>query len=321
MNLIWVGIAVCVLFGIALVIYIAIQGRGDTSRAAMDRVRESIAPTPQHQAAPQSEASGGRLSLPTIDRLLSGTSFTAKLMDSLSRAGWRLKPSEYVGILVGSISVGAIASTVLLQRPVAGVIGGLIGYAVPTYMLSSAAGKRKKAFEAQIPDMVLLVASALKSGYSFLKALQVVAREMSPPMSEMAKRVLDECQLGVPVEDALTRMAERAQSPDMSLVVTAVIIQSQVGGSLAEVLDSIAETIRERVQIQAEVATLTAEGRISGAVLVLMVPALAGALIALNPGYIGVLVQDPMGIRMIVGAVALQILGILVIKRMMKIDI
>jgi tight adherence protein B len=181
--------------------------------------------------------------------------------------------------------------------------------------------RRKSALEAQIPDTVLLVSSALKSGYSFLKALQVVAKEMPAPMSEVTRRVVEECQFGVPMEDALVRMAERARSYDLDLVATAVIIQSQVGGSLAEVLDSIAETIRERIQIEAEVSALTAEGRISGIVLVLMAPVMAAALSFLNPAYMRVMLTDPLGIRLIVGTVVLQILGIVIIKRMMKVEV
>ena len=168
---------------------------------------------------------------------------------------------------------------------------------------------------------MLLISSALKSGYSFLKALQVVAKEMPAPMSEVARKVVEECQFGVPMEDALVRMAERASSYDLDLVTTAVIIQSQVGGSLAEILDSIAETIRERIQIQAEVSALTAEGRLSGIVLSLMAPGMAVALSVLNPTYMGVLIGDPLGQKMIVAAIVLQILGIVLIKRMMRVEV
>ena len=140
-------------------------------------------------------------------------------------------------------------------------------------------------------------------------------------MSEISKRVVDECQLGVPMDEALQRMAERVHIYDMDLVVSAVVIQSQVGGSLAEVLEAIGGTIRERIQIEAEVSALTAEGRLSGIVLMLLTPTMAAVLWVMNPGYMSQLTSDPLGIRMIVTAVVLNILGYIWIKRMMRVSI
>jgi len=321
MDPLLIGMATLILIGLAFAVHVLLRGRRGGSGSVLDRARQ-IRDLGQHgQPRVEATAPRSRVSLPTVERYLAGANFTAHLLDALSRAGWRLKPSEYVGLAIGSVSIGTIVMTILFANPVGGLVGGVVGYAIPKFMLVSAAGRKKNALEAQIPDMVLLVSSALKSGYSFLKALQVVANEMAAPMADMARRVVEECQLGVPMEDALSRMAERVRSYDIDLVVTAVIIQSQVGGSLAEVLDSIAETIRERIQVQAEVSMLSAEGRISGIVLILMAPAMAVALTVINPTYIDVLVSDPMGIKMIIGAVVLQILGIVIIKRMMKIEV
>ena len=315
------GLILVVVTGLSLIGYLVIHGRQSSTRDVMGRVREIHDVGTQAQALPPSEVAGQRVTMPTVEKYIAGAGFTIRLMDTLTRAGWKLKPSEYVGMTIGAISVGAIIATILLQNPLGGLVGGVVGYGIPKLMLSMSVGRRQNALEAQIPDTVLLISSALKSGYSFLKALQVVAKEMPPPMGDVSRRVVEECQLGVPMEDALVRMAERVRSYDLNLVVTAVVIQSQVGGSLAEVLDSIAVTIRERIQIEAEVSALTAEGRISGIVLVLMAPAMAVALSVINPSYIGVLISDPMGIKMIVGTVVLQILGIVVIKRMMKIEV
>lgn len=321
MDPLLIGIIAVVLLGVAVIAYMVIQSRSSGSRAVLGRVMDIQDPTRQVQAPIVSEPTRSHFTFPTLERMLAGASFTASLMDTLSRAGWRLKPSEYVGMSVASISAGAIILTVLSRSTIGGIVGGLLGYAIPKFMLSSAAGRRKHALEAQIPDTVLLISSALKSGYSFLKALQVVAKEMPPPMCDVSRKVVEECQFGVPMEDALVRMAERAASYDLDLVTTAVIIQSQVGGSLAEILDSIAETIRERIQIQAEVSALTAEGRLSGIVLSLMAPGMAAALTVMNPVYMGVLIGDPMGIKMIIAAVVLQIIGIVLIKKMMRVEV
>lgn len=306
---------------VAALVYVLTQSRTQTSRVVADRLRQIGGAEGRLGGGAREAAAGERQYLPTVEKLMAGAGFTQKLMDQLGRAGWRIKPSEYVGIALGSVGVGAILLMTMTHSPLGGLIGASIGYIIPRTMLNMAVGRRKAALEGQIGDMVMLVSSALRSGYSFLRALQVVAREMPAPISEVAKRVGDECQLGVPLEDALTRMSQRVQSYDMGLVTTAVIIQSQVGGSLAEVLEAIGDTIRERVQLQGEVNSLTAEGKLSGIVLMLLTPAMAGALTVMNPGYISILISDPAGIKMIIGAVMLQILGLVWIKRMMRIEI
>ena len=144
---------------------------------------------------------------------------------------------------------------------------------------------------------------------------------MPPPISEVSKKVVEECQLGVPMEDALQRMAARVGSYDMDLVVSAVVIQTQVGGSLSEVLEAIGETIRDRIQIQAEVSALTAEGRLTGIVLMLLTPTMAAALWVINPGYMSALVEDPLGVRLIIAAVVLNVLGYIWMKKMMRLDV
>jgi tight adherence protein B len=314
-------VIVLTIVAIVLLAYLVFQLRSHGSRQVLGRLRQ-LQETPGAAAAPEVAAEPtDRDLLPTIRMAIEKAGFTQRLLDDIARAGWRVKPSEFVGISLASMGAAMIVVTLLTQNIFAALLGGVIGLFLPRALLKTAMARRKAALESQISDMVMLVSSALRSGYSFLRALQVVAREMRPPISEACKRVVDETQLGVPMEDALTRMAAKVGSYDMDLVATAVIIQSQVGGSLAEVLDAIGETIRERYQIQGEVAALTAEGRISGIVLLLLTPFMAIALAVINPGYMSVLLSDALGIRMIVGAVMLQMLGFLIIRRMMKLDI
>ena len=168
---------------------------------------------------------------PTVRVAIENAGFTAKLLDDIAKAGWRLKPSEFVGISIGSVGAVMIVTTILTQNIFVALLGGLIGLYIPRILLRASMSRRKALLESQISDMVMLVASAMRSGYSFLRALQVVAKEMRPPISELCKNVIDETHLGIPMEDALTRMAAKAGSYDVDLVVTAVIIQSQVGGS------------------------------------------------------------------------------------------
>lgn len=321
MEPIYFAIICVVVIGVVIAVYFIASARRSNSGDALDRARRMQQVEAQGPPVEEASRSGRRESMPTVEKYISGAEFTRKLMDTLARAGWHIKPSEYVGIVIGAMGLGTIGATILTQSVPIGAIGGLVGYVVPRTMLNLAVGRRMSALENQVPDAILLISSAIKSGYSFLRALQVVAREMGPPISELCRKVVDECQLGVPMEDSLQRMADRSRSYDLGLVVTAVIIQSQVGGSLAEVLDSIAATVRERVQVQAEVSALTAEGRISGIVLIALSPIMAIALVFLNPIYMSVLISDPLGIKMIIGSVVLQLLGIFVIRRMMKIDL
>ncbi|MHB9038396.1 MAG: type II secretion system F family protein [Armatimonadota bacterium] len=306
---------------IATLVYLYVHGRGQETRHAAQRLQRSAQATAQPETQPTEPHSRERQLLPTLEKFLFKARLTERLLDDLSRAGWRIKPSEYVGASLGLMSVVVLFIMILTQNLLLSLVLGLAGLALPRLLLSAAIGRRKKAFEAQIPDMVMLIISALKSGYSFLRALQVAAQELPPPISEMSKRLVAESQLGVPLQEALQRMAVRVQSYDMDLIATAVTIQSQVGGSLAEVLEAIGETIRDRIQIQSEVSSLTAEGRLSGIILLLLTPVLGGVLTIMNPAYILSMFHDPMGIKMIVGMAGLQLVGIYWIKKMLKIAI
>ncbi|MHB1190818.1 MAG: type II secretion system F family protein, partial [Armatimonadota bacterium] len=165
------------------------------------------------------------------------------------------------------------------------------------------------------------MASSLRSGFSLLRAIQIVAQEMPPPISKEFARAVAEVGVGRPMEDALRSVVRRMRSYDLDLAVTAIIIHLQVGGNLAEILETIARTIRERLKILGEMRALTAEGRISGAVLVALPIVMALVLVVLNPGYIGVLIEERLGHYLIAGAVAMQILGGLVIKNMLSVDV
>ena len=306
---------------IPVLLYLIFAGRSRRARAVSQRIRGMRETEGQVGGLGEGTQTHERVLFPTVDRFIAGRGFTQNLLERLGRAGWHVKPSEYVGAVIGAVGVGAILGMAVAKSPIGAVVGAVLGYLIPRAALGIAIGRRKAALEGQISDMVMLVSSALKSGYSFLKALQVVARELPPPISEVSRKVVEECQLGVPMEDALQRMAARVGSYDMDLVVSAVVIQSQVGGSLSEVLESIGGTIRDRIQIQAEVSALTAEGRLTGIVLMLLTPTMAAALWVINPGYMSVLVDDPMGIKMIVATVVLNILGYIWMRKMMRLDV
>lgn len=181
--------------------------------------------------------------------------------------------------------------------------------------------KRKKAIEGQIIDALTLMSSSLKAGYSFLQATEMAAREVPPPLGEEFGRTLHEMSMGRPVDDSLNELAQRTGVEDLDLVVTAVIIQRQVGGNLAEVLDTIAHTIRERIRIRGEIKTLTAQGRISGLIIGALPLAILLFITLINPGYIVPLFQNPIGLLFIGMGVSGQVIGMMLIRKIINIEV
>lgn len=276
---------------------------------------------PARQPGASSDNEGRKDSMPTFTRILSGRRFTEKLYVELSSAGWMIRPSEFVGLVAACV----IGSQFIAAIVVKGILGhlafALVAAAIPIIMLKSMQQKRRMAFHSQIVDALIMIASSLRAGFSFMRAMQMVAQEMPPPISEEFRRVVDEVNVGRSMEEALRSVIARVNSYDFDLVVTAVLIHLQVGGNLAEILDTIAETIRERVRVMGEMKALTAEGRISGVVMVALPLVMAAVISIINPPYIHVLISESIGHYLIIGAVTCQIIGALIIRRILVLDI
>jgi tight adherence protein B len=180
--------------------------------------------------------------------------------------------------------------------------------------------KRKRAFEAQLPDALALVASSLSAGHTFLRAIQMMCEESGPPLSEEFRRVVSETRLGDPTVDALGRMGHRLQIRDVDMLVQAIRIQQSVGGKLADLLHTLAEFIRARDEVRREVKILTAEGRMSAWVLAGLVPFLFGVIRVVNPQYIQPLFSG-WGLAILIYCAVSVVAGVFVILRMVKIEI
>ena len=208
--------------------------------------------------------------LANLNKVVEGRDFGANLARELARADLKLKPSEYLFIWAGSTLGVPVVMVVFgfflpaLHSPLALLIGGLIGFLLPRFWLNRRKGGRLNAFNKQLPDTITLIANALRAGSSFLQAIELVVRESRPPISTEFSRVIREVNLGLPFDQALENMVRRVRSDDLELMATAISIQHQVGGNLAEILDSISYTIRERIRIKGEIRTLTAQQRLSG---------------------------------------------------------
>ena len=240
----------------------------------------------------------------------------------LHRAGIPLKEGEFlafnafagiVGGLVGIIIGRGQLSTVLLLF--------MTGLILPQLYIMRQEKASMAALSGQIADSLILMANSLRAGHSFLQSMEMVAKEMAPPISREFRRAMQEMNLGIPAESALAAMGQRAANEDLELMITAVLIQRQVGGNLAEILDTIAETVRERVRIQGEIKTLTAQGRISGIIISLLPLAIGGFITVVNPGYLTTLFEHPLGKVMVSIGVLGQLVGALAIRKIIRIDV
>ncbi len=310
---------------IATALVIIIVGFGITreSEVARTRLKKLTSEPQEEKSKPRSEyqASAKREDmLPTVTRFLTARKFTERLYIELAAAGLPLRPSEFVGILAASVILSQILAVIIARSIIVYVLFAILGVGIPIAVVKVLQQKRKALFDAQIVDALILIASSIRSGFSFLRAMQMVAQEMPPPIATEFERVINEVNIGRSMEDALRMSVQRVKSYDFDLVVTAVLIHLQIGGNLADILETIAETIRERMRIAGEIRTLTAEGRISGVALVL-IPIFLGVILTLiNPSYMGTLFYEDIGRILLATAAILQILGWIVIKRMLVLE-
>jgi tight adherence protein B len=238
----------------------------------------------------------------------------------LERAKIPLRPGELV-IVVFAAALGLAALLLLATgSALAGAGGAVVTVLVAIRVVRRRVAKRTKAFEAQLPDALSLIASSLSAGHTFLRAVQMMCEESAPPMSEEFGRLVAETRLGDNVTDALIRMAMRLQIRDLDMVVQAIRIQQTVGGRLADLFHTLSDVIRARDEIKREVQILTAEGRMSAYVLAGLVPFLFLMMQLMNPGYIAPLYSGA-GLMILGGCGLSVVIGLTVILRMVKIDI
>jgi tight adherence protein B len=256
-----------------------------------------------------------------IQRLMSRSAKTSKLAEDLAKADIKLKPSEWVlGVIGASVIIGALVA-LRFGNPLLVAVGPVAAYFGSGVALRVMQSRRLRAFEKQLGDTITLLSNALKAGYSFAQAISTVSKTANPPIGEEFSRATREMALGITVDDALNHMVKRNESEDFDLMVTAVQIHRVVGGNLAEILDTIAHTIRERVRIKGEIRTLTAQARASGWIITLLPIALAGILSVISPDYFNPMFHQTLGIIMLcIGGFAMAI-GFAIIQKIVKIEV
>lgn len=233
-------------------------------------------------------------------------------------------PLRVEELVVGEVAINTILTTlvfVFTHDCIMSLLSFTLVLFAPFFWIRIAKQKRIKRFNLQIGESLNVISNSLKAGYGFLYAIEVVSKEMPEPISQEFGKVIQEINLGITTEQALINLTERVGSEDLDLIVTALLIQRQVGGNLAEVLDNISKTIRERIRISGEIKTLTAQGRISGMIIGLLPIGLGVVLYLVNPSYISILFNHPVGLAMIGGGLFNMIIGFLLIKKIITIEV
>ena len=231
------------------------------------------------------------------------------LAEELGRADLKLRTAEFVMIQVAFMLGWALLGLFRFGFAPHFVVAGVVGYFIPMRYLRYRQRRRQRTLSAQLPDTISLLTNALKAGYSFPQAIDTVARNGSPPIAEEFGRVVRELNLGGSVEQSLNNLVKRAGNDDLELVVTAAVIQNQVGGNLARILDNISDTIRERVRVKGQINSITAQGRASAWIITLLPIGLAVLLYVLTPDYFGVMTKTRLGVALLVVAGLMIFLG------------
>ena len=316
------------LFGLLAIAFVSSDRENQTS----GRVRRRLA---RYSLSSRTEpatvvATSGALGQSQVARSaieLAGRVVTRRDLESglglrLDAAGIPLKPAEWMIIHTGIVIVAGLVFTLLSGFSlIAAVVGLVLGLFGPFIYLSVKEGRRKAAFAAQLPGTLQLLAGSLAAGYSLPQAVDTIVREASDPMSTELNRALVETRLGVPMEDALETVARRMDSVDFAWVVMAIRVQREVGGNLAEVLSSVAATMRERERLRRQVEVLSAEGRLSAVILGALPLLFVTYLVLVRPEYIGVLVTSPLGIMMIVVGAILLVAGAFWLRKVVTVEV
>ena len=254
-------------------------------------------------------------------KLLSNIRHARGLDLKMQKAGIPLLGTEFLLLLLLSFFITIVIAFIVSKKL---YVGFMIAIAVVMaewiYVLLKV-DRREAAFTNQLGDCLMMVANAMRAGFSFLQAMELISKEMEPPISDEFKHVMRDIGLGASVERALDDMDKRVSSPDFSLVVIAVLIQQQVGGYLAHILDTISATIQDRIRMRREVRTLTAQGRMSGWVLAALPVALGALLSVITPNYLEPLFKETIGQIAIGVATVMVIIGFIVIQRIVDIDV
>ena len=256
----------------------------------------------------------------SVSSLFAARSFTANLQSRLVTAGIPLKGEEYITVSLGLIIITPLLTYFISKNFWLAVIVFILAVTLPWTYIGIKKSKRLQTFEMQLADSLVIMANALRGGFGFQQAMETVVREMPPPISTEFDWCLREMNLGFNQEEALLHLGDRVNSEELDMVISGIIIQKQVGGNLAQILDNIGDTMRDRARIKKQVRTLTAQGKISGLVIGILPVVLLAAMLVINPEHVYFLFQDQRGLAMLGTAFIMEIVGAFAISRIIDIE-
>jgi tight adherence protein B len=284
------------------------------TRAVEARLQASLKPV-------EAEVSSRSRLADRMTKSLSRMSFGERLEHQLTAADVNMSVGEFMMVRMAVTLWAFVIGWLISRQPVAGLLLSTFGWILPGMWLNMKKNRRAKAFADQLPDMLTMMTGSLRAGYGLLYAITVIEKEMPEPIAGEFGRVLKETALGYTLSDALEHLVERVQNDDLALVVTAVHIQSEVGGSLADVLETISKTIRERIQLKGQIDAITSQQKITGTVLTALPLLMGTVLFLISPDYMSSMLQPGWPMLMPIGAGIMVIFGNIVMKQVTKIEI
>ena len=293
------------------------------AQARVLRDRLSTVQKPGEQTAPDTALLRDEVlsRIPAFDTLLRRSERVSLLQKMLAQGNIDARAGNFLMLCAVSAMVLAGIAFIAGGNVLFGWVGAVLGFFIPYAYASHMRTRRFQKFEEKFPEAIDTLARAVRAGHAFTTALEMIANEVSEPVAGEFRQLYEEQKFGLPVRDALLNLADRIPLVDVKFFVTAVMLQRETGGNLAEILDNLSYVIRERFKILRQVRVHTAQGRLTMVLLMALPPTIVVLMLMLNPGFIRPLFTDPLGHALIVGGITLQTMGYFVIRRIIRIQV
>lgn len=304
-----------------------VMSMGDRGTSVAGRLQRWGAKASTQEARAETKTRGdlravGGFVVAQVNRAVARQSFAEKVKRRLARADLKITVGEFLIINAAAVLVGGLLGFVGVGRVIHGVVFMLVGLILPHWYVRMKQRARLKRFNNQLGDTISMLANSLRSGYSMLQSMDLIGREMPSPICDEFQRVTREVGLGLTPEEALANLVRRINSMDLELMVTAINVQREVGGNLSEILDIIANTIRERVKLQGEIKTLTAQQTMAGYIITGLPIALFFFLYTIDPKYMSTFwTWIPCGLIMGIGSIIMMGVGYFVMRKIVAIEV
>jgi tight adherence protein B len=296
------------------------QGRARLIKDRLANVQKAPERAPEEELALLRDQQLSQI--PALDSLLRRSPRISAIQKTLSQAGMKLRAGNFLGVCaLTGIVAGIVALMVSKNNPAVAWFAMLVGLILPYSYVSFRRNKRFEKFEELFPEAIDTLARAVRAGHAFTTALEMISDEVAEPVGSEFRKLYEEQKFGMPVRDALLNFADRIPLVDLKFFVTAVMLQRETGGNLAEILDNLSYVIRERFKIQRQVRVYTAQGRLTMGLLMAMPPIIVTVMVVLNPSFIHPLFADPIGHTLVVAGICLQTIGYFVIRKIIKIQV